>query len=196
MSTNILKTTLFLIGLLFLGYSLGYAQSPVDYVQLGNGYYEQGRYGRAIDEYTKALDIDPNYAKAYDNRGVALAQEGNLTGAISDFTMAIANNPNDAEAYNNRGHVYARQGLYVQAISDYSNAIKIKPNYAKAYNNRGEAYYNTKKYDRARADVQKTQELRGDVDPYLVDELKKVSSSSSIWIFPVSGFALLIDFLV
>ena len=160
---------------LFLSISFVYAQTAVDYVQRGNAYYEQGKYDQAISDYTKAIDINPDFAKAYDNRGAAYAQKGNLSGAISDFTMAIANNPNDAEAYNNRGHAYAKLGNYVQAISDYTKAIKINPNYIKAYNNRAHVFYDIKKYDRAWADVQKAEELGITVDPDFIEELKQAS---------------------
>ena len=168
-----LKKAFQIFGGLFLFSSLAFAQSAVDYVQSGNAAYTKGKYDQAILDYTKAIDIDPEFAKAYDNRGAAYAQEGNLSGAISDFTMAIANSPNDAEAYNNRGHAYAKLGNYVPAIFDYNEAIKINPDYTKAYNNRAHVFYNIKKYDRAIADVQKVQALGGAVDPDFLEQLKQ-----------------------
>ncbi len=162
---------------LFLGISSVYAQTAVDYVQRGNAYQAQENYDQAIADYTKAIDISPEFAKAYDNRGVAYAKIGQLSSAISDFTMAIANNPNDAQAYNNRGHAYAKLDNFFQAISDYTRAIKINPNYAKAYNNRGIAFYTTKKYDKAWADAHKVEELGGTVDPNFIAELRKAAPS-------------------
>ncbi len=172
------QIVLFLLGMLLLSIPLVYAQTAVDYVQKGNTYYEQGKYDQAIADYTEAIDINPHFAKAYDNRGAAYAQKGNLSGAISDFTMAIANNPNDAEAYNNRGRAYAKLGNYVQAVSDYSKAIKINPNYGKAYNNRARVFYDIKKYTRAWADVQKAEELGITVNPDFIEELKKYPALS------------------
>jgi tetratricopeptide (TPR) repeat protein len=168
-----IKKAFQIFGGLFLFLSPVYAQSVVDYVQIGNSSYAKGKYDQAIEAYTKAIDIDPDFAKAYDNRGAAYAQEGNLSSAISDFTMAIANNPNDAEAYNNRGRAYAKLGDYVPAVSDFTKAIKIEPDYTKAYNNRAHVFYDIKKYDRALADVQKVQALGGTVDPDFLEELKQ-----------------------
>ena len=78
--------------LLFFNIAPVYAETAAEDLQSGNDYFSQGYFDQAIIEYTKAIDIDPNYAKAYDNRGVAYAKEGSFSRAIADFTMAIANN--------------------------------------------------------------------------------------------------------
>ncbi len=167
------------IGILFLSVSV-YAETPEEYLSNGNDDFKSGNLDRAIVEYTKAIDINPNLAKAYDNRGVAYAQEGSLSRAIADFTMAITNNLKDAEAHNNRGHAYAQQGNFSQAIFDYTEAIKINALYVKAYNNRGIAYYKLKEYDKAWADVRMIEGIGGTVDPYLMDDLQKATSSPNV----------------
>ena len=156
------------------------AQTAEEYLSNGNDDFRIGNFDRAIVEYTKALDINPNLAKAYNNRGVAYAQEGSLPRAIADFTMAIANNPKDAEAYNNRGHAYAGQGNLSQAIFDYTKAIGINTFYVKAYNNREIAYYKLKEYDKAWADVHRVEAIGGSVDPYFVEDLKKASGKGEL----------------
>lgn len=167
------------ISILFLSVSV-YAQTPEEYLSKGNDDFKLGNFDRAIVEYTKAIDINPNLAKAYNNRGVAYAQEGSLSRAIADFTMAIANNLKDAQAHNNRGHAYAQQGNLSQAIFDYTEAIKINAVYVKAYNNRGTAYYKLKEYDKAWADVHKIEMIGGTVDPYFMEDLKKATSSPNV----------------
>jgi tetratricopeptide (TPR) repeat protein len=169
---------LILIIVLFFNIPSVYAETAGEDLQSGNDFFDQGNFDQAISEYTKAIDINPNYAKAYDNRGVAYAKEGSLSRAIADFTMAIANNFNDAEAYNKRGHAYDNQGNLTQAVFDYSQAIRINPLYAKAYNNRSLAYYNLKEYDKAWRDVHKIEELKDTVSPDFIDELKKASGKN------------------
>src|ERR1700733_5829284 len=93
-----LMPALILIGVLFSGTSFSDVQTAGEYLQNGNDSFKAGEFDQAIYDYTMAIDIDPNLAKAYDNRGVAYAREGSLSRAIADFTMAIANNPKDAEA--------------------------------------------------------------------------------------------------
>jgi tetratricopeptide (TPR) repeat protein len=91
----------------------------------------------AIDDYTQAIKINPNYALAYYNRGIVRSELGDKPGAIDDYTLAIKINPNDANAYYNRGIVRSELGDKPGAIDDYTLAIKINPNDANAYYGRG-----------------------------------------------------------
>src|SRR3989338_3734325 len=109
----------------------------------------------AIEAYTKAIQLDPNYADAYINRGNAYADKGQYDRAIEDYNRAIALDPNLAQAYNNRGNAYKNKGQYDRAIEDYNRAIALDPNLAQAYNNRGNAYADKGQYDRAIEDYNK-----------------------------------------
>ena len=71
---------------------------------------------RIID---RAIEIKPDYAEAYNNRGNAYNGLGNYRQAIEDFNRAIEIKPDYAEAYYNRGNAYNSLGNYRQAIEDY-----------------------------------------------------------------------------
>src|SRR3989338_1100569 len=45
-------------------------------------------YDKAIEAFTKAIALKPDYAYAYTNRGVAYAVKGNKDRAISDYKKA------------------------------------------------------------------------------------------------------------
>ena len=90
-----------------------------------------------IDNYTKCLRIDPDYASAYYNRGIAYDNIGNYEDAIADYTRAIRIDPDDASAYYNRGNTYYKLGNYEDAIADFTRAIRIDPDDANAYWARG-----------------------------------------------------------
>jgi tetratricopeptide (TPR) repeat protein len=66
--------------------------------------------------------LDPNYALAYFNRGIAYGNKKEDDKAISDFNDAIRLNPNYALAYYNRGLVYREQGNNAQAQTDFDRA--------------------------------------------------------------------------
>ena len=126
----------------------------------GVSYQDKGQWDKAIAEYNKAIEINPSYAEAYYNRGLAYAQgKGQFDKAISDWNKAIELNPSYAEAYNNRGNAYQAKGQYDRAISDYTKAIEINPSYAEAYYNRGVAYGRKGQYDQAISDCNKAIEL-------------------------------------
>ena len=68
-------------------------------------------YSRDIVDYTKAIELDPDFAFAYNNRGLAKAELEDNYGAIEDFTKAIELDPDDADAYNSRGVLKFATGI-------------------------------------------------------------------------------------
>jgi tetratricopeptide (TPR) repeat protein len=82
-------------------------QSPrnraVAYKNRGNAWDAKGDYDRAIDDFSAAIRLDPNYGIAYSNRGRAWTVLLELDRAIADFNEAIRINPKHANAYFNRG---------------------------------------------------------------------------------------------
>ncbi|MFN5595247.1 MAG: tetratricopeptide repeat protein, partial [Aphanizomenon sp.] len=79
----------------------------------------------AIDDFTQAIKINPNYDKAYNNRGSVRDDLGDKQGAIDDYTLAIKFNPNLAQAYNNRGVVRKELGDKQGAIDDFQQAANL-----------------------------------------------------------------------
>ena len=60
-------------------------------------------YYGAIADYTKAIELNPDYADAYYNRGNAKRSLKDYYVAIADYTKAIELNPDYADAYYNWG---------------------------------------------------------------------------------------------
>lgn len=117
----------------------------------------------AIEAYTKVIAIDPNYAYAYINRGIAYESKGQQYGsAFEDYNRAIAIDPNHAYAYYSRGNIFAYKGQFDKAIEDYNKAIQLNPSLAVAYTVRGRAYYNKGQYDIAIEDYNRVIALSPD----------------------------------
>ena len=116
-------------------------------------------FDRAIEQYGKAIDLNPDNTAAYYNRGIAYDSKGDFDQAIQDYTKAIKLNPNDTDAYNNRGVAYGNKDDFDHEIQDYTKAIKLNPNYVDAYYNRGIAYGNKGDFDQAIQDFNKAIEL-------------------------------------
>ncbi|PSB04388.1 tetratricopeptide repeat-containing S1 family peptidase [Merismopedia glauca] len=121
--------------------------------------YSKGDYQGAIATYGKIIDLKPQNARAYINRGSARAQIKDYQGAIADFDAALKLNPKDALAYANRGAVRSDLGDTKGEIADYTQAIDLAPQVAIAYNNRGVAHYESGNKVQAEADLDKAIEL-------------------------------------
>ncbi len=125
----------------------------------GAVHHNRGQLSKAIAEYNMAIEISPEYAPVYNNRGFAYVGKGEYDQAIADFNKAIEIDPKFAMAYNNRGYVYSVKAEYDQAISDSNRAIALNPKLVMAYNNRGLAYLNKGEHEQAIADCSKALEV-------------------------------------
>jgi hypothetical protein len=103
----------------------------------------------ALTDYTKAIQLDPKAATAYEERGRV---HGDFDRALADFDAAIRLNPKNAITYNNRGLVFRNKRQHARAIEDFDAALRLDPKYAVAYANRGLALEETNQLERALTD--------------------------------------------
>ena len=130
-------------------------KAPVFYNNRGIAYGEKGEVDLAIENFTKAIELKPDYALAYNNRGAVYRSKGEHDLAIEDCNKAIQLKSDYAEPYSNRGAAYRNKGDYDRAIEDYDLAIKLKPSFVEAYYNRGLAYHEKGELDIAIKDYSK-----------------------------------------
>ena len=71
-----------------------------------------GRYADAIASYDKAIAINPSYAEAWLNRGVALDYLGRYDEAIASYDKVIALQPNLTTARENRDIALTKQNRF------------------------------------------------------------------------------------
>jgi tetratricopeptide (TPR) repeat protein len=98
------------------------------FLLLKNGldYYKKKQFDRAIQEFTKAINLEPRYTTAYYNRGCAYLGKGDHEKAIEDFSIAIAIDSSYANAYYNRGLAYERRNQTERAKGDFQKACAFK----------------------------------------------------------------------
>ena len=123
---------------------------------------QRGHSSEAIQDLTKAIELNPNDADAYVVRGASYLRQDKHDQAIQDLTKAIELKPDYADAYDIRGHAYLRQEEHDRVIQDLTKAIELNPKLAGAYNIRGLAYYSKSEYDCAIQDLTKAIELKPD----------------------------------
>lgn len=103
--------------------------------------------------------IDPEDAKAYNNRGVSSAKDAQYERAIAEFGWAVARDPAFTEAYYNRALVYTAIGQLGPAIADFTKVVEITPALAEGYSQRGLLQMALSQYDQAISDFTKVLEL-------------------------------------
>jgi regulator of sirC expression with transglutaminase-like and TPR domain len=100
-------------------------------------YASRNDFEKAVEDYTKAIQIDKGQADIYFNRGLLYVKMEKYDLAVKDFDEAIKLNPSDADAYCNRGGVNNQLGKADLAIRDYTEALKIRPKDADTLYSRG-----------------------------------------------------------
>ena len=106
---------------------------------LGVALAAQGYHDKAIEEYHKALQIDPNYQDPIANIGLSLAEQGKVEESITQFLKALEINPKDYKTLNNLGASLIVMQRYTEAVQSLSEALTLYPYYAQAHNNLGAA---------------------------------------------------------
>jgi len=135
-------------------------ESAVVYYKTGNTFLKKGNLLKAISSYKAAIRLDPLYAKAHSNLGVALKNAGLFKEAITYFERALVLKPNQAVVYNNLGNVYTKMNRHEDAIRLYRRAIVLKPDYKEAYHNLGSVLYFTGKTGEALDMLVKYEDIR------------------------------------
>jgi tetratricopeptide (TPR) repeat protein len=129
------------------------------YFDQGTEHMEKGRYGQAIADLTRAIEMNPDYDKAYRQRGNVYFRQGEHDKAIADYNRAMRIAPKAARNYSNRALVYLELGKLDEALADFTEAIALDSKNAKAYSRRGRVYYEKRQYHKTISDCDQALKL-------------------------------------
>ena len=90
---------------------------------LGYSYYNRGQWADAETHLRKAVAADKWNKRAWDNLGLALAQQGKYPESLDAFGKAVS----PAEAYANVGFVLAAQKKNAEAAEAFQQALAVEP---------------------------------------------------------------------
>jgi tetratricopeptide (TPR) repeat protein len=133
--------------------------SDLWYNKQGLAYYELGELDKAIENFTKAIEINPNNVQAYNYRARAYNNTAKFEMAIADADKAITIDPNYSNAYVRRAYAYTNLEQPEKAVADCTKAISIDPKNADAYANRAIAYMHEEKPELAIEDSSQAMRL-------------------------------------
>jgi curved DNA-binding protein CbpA len=120
------------------------ALNSQDYYFKGVQKSQQRQYQRAIDYYTKAIELDANFVEAYLKRCEMRYKLGDNQGVLEDCSRVLEIDGTVAKAHYYQGRARYRLGYTQSAIDSYTQAIRNEKSYAQAYYYRGIAYRDLK----------------------------------------------------
>jgi len=98
------------------------------YTRGGLNIHMLNNYQLAIEDFSKALELDPNHYNAYMARGRAYLAIDNMELAVADFSKAINLFPMmEPEPYAWRGLYHFQNGNYTLAREDFEAVVQIDP---------------------------------------------------------------------
>lgn len=132
------------------------------HAELAGAYYAQGQMAIALEEFGKAVELDPSYAPAYTGLGLVHASLKQDAKAETHFKRALQLDPENSETHNNYGTFLCVRNRVDEAIREFMTAVS-NPLYAtpaSAYLNAGICAL--KKQDAKNAETYFLKALRAD----------------------------------
>ena len=114
--------------------------SPDDaeyHLKRGSAYLQLRDFDKAVKDFSRAIELDPQLDRAYFGRGMALGRQGAFDKAIADLSTFIARNPRSSLAYTKRGVRHIWKGDLVRAEADLRRAVQLDPENAEAHDDLG-----------------------------------------------------------
>jgi len=99
--------------------------NAINYYNRGILYTSELKHDLAIMDYSKAIELDPNFSFAYLNRSTEHLFLNDLNNAVSDCSKAIQLNPNLSEAYFNRAKIKLHMGKIEDSLKDMKKAAML-----------------------------------------------------------------------
>jgi len=121
---------------------------------------QRGNCRRAVQEASKAIQLNPNYTDAYLLRARAEDCTGAREDALKDIAKAISISPREAKPYLLRGTIEASGHDLNAAVEDANRAIQLEPKNAMAYALSGMVQFMSRNVDQAIADLDKAMRMQ------------------------------------
>jgi len=134
-------------------------QIPFVYITLGLIQTGTGHYEEAIENFQKALQLDPVNSSAYREMAKTYEAMGKLKQAETTYKKAIQFRPNDWATYNNMGVFYYCRGQYQEALRQFERVVALTPDNSRGFNNLGGIYFILNLREKAKQMFKKSLEI-------------------------------------
>jgi tetratricopeptide (TPR) repeat protein len=151
----------------------------------GDQAYQQRDYERAIERYSEAIRLNPDYAEAYLRRGQAYSWVAELPDpeintketrlqALNDYSIALQKNPALYDAALNRGVMLVVMKQFHEAVKAFLLCAELRPDAAEPHQYIGELYDTRFEGMGLRAiDHYEKYVLRGGDNPAIIEKVRQ-----------------------
>lgn len=150
--------TLFLV--LFAAISFG--QTAIAHTNNGAKKVLDGDLRGAIDEFQKAVALDPEYEKAYFNMAICQYKLKEYEGAVESLTKVLEIKPGFYSALYYRAYSNYRMKAYDAALVDFASLIEKDPRKSDYYRYRADIYYHRDDFAKAALEYEKMVQIKPD----------------------------------
>ena len=123
---------------------------------------QRGDPAAALKCFSRAVEMRPDFAEGFNNRGVVLQELERWDEALESYQRALGIAPDYIDALYNRGVVLGELKRWDEALESYQRALDLRPDNARAHNNRGNVLQKLKRWDEALESYQRALDLRPD----------------------------------
>jgi tetratricopeptide (TPR) repeat protein len=99
--------------------------TAIDFLNRGDARARHEEYGKAVADYTKAIELNPGSAQALLHRGYSLERQGQNNNALADFQAALRLDPRETAGYECLGRFYEESGHYPEAVLNLQKAVQL-----------------------------------------------------------------------
>lgn len=154
---------------------------------LGLSLSAQNKFQKAIENYQKVIEFQPDHANAYYNAAMAHLNLGNFYEAVTNFKNALQYDPEIKGVYKHLGIACNNIERYADAIDYYMKALTQTPDDHEIFRNLGIANDNLSNYSEAQDYYEKALRLAPDdiesYNKYGLSYLKEGDHEGSIKVF-------------
>jgi len=158
------------------------------YIYRGSAYEMLGEKQCALEDYSRAIELNPSSTSGYSSRGFIHVENGHFELALGDFTKLIELDSNDELSYLKRANVYMLSKQNDLAEQDFKRAIELNPQNYESFKQFGSFYESIENFEHALKCYDNAQSLSPGVATEEIRNLKKkMKSNGGLWDY-VSGW--------
>lgn len=146
--------------------SLGVRETAEGHICIGGAYNLTGKHDLAVQEFQRAVQIDPRNEDGLRGEADAYVKLGNPVAAEAAYEKAISLRPNYWGGYSWLGTFYYNQGRYGDAITQFRKVIELAPANYRGYSNLGAMYVAEGSYGEALDSLNKSIEIRPNLEAF------------------------------